>query len=177
MKPACRILDMRDWNEANSVFATSRPSAAKPDDLRRHGEPERYLGAGVSWDLFPMLGTHPIRGRDFTAEDDREGAADVVLLGYDVWMHRYGGSENIIGRPILVNSKPHAVVGVMPQGFAFPNNQKALGPARAARREGSAELPRPLRVWTLKPGVTWRRRAQELDAIAGPAWVTVSGHE
>lgn len=44
------------------------------------GEPERYLGAGVSWGLFPMLGTRPILRRGFTADEDRAGAGDVVLM-------------------------------------------------------------------------------------------------
>src|SRR4029078_3335595 len=94
-------LDMRDWKEANSVFTTIDAGGGRSMTIAdKSGEPERYLGAGVSWDLFPMLGTHPIRGRDFRADDDREGAADVVLLGYDVWMHRYGGNESIIGQAI-----------------------------------------------------------------------------
>ena len=91
-------LDMRDWKEANSVFSTIAAVSGRSLTISDgRGEPQRYLGAGISWDLFPMLGTHPIRGRDFTAQDDREGAADVVLLGYDVWMHRYAGSEDIVG--------------------------------------------------------------------------------
>src|SRR4030095_16524108 len=123
-----------------------------------HGDPERYLGAGVSWDLFPMLGTHPIRGRDFTATDDREGAAAVVLLGYDIWTHRYAGSENVVGQSILVNSKPHTVVGVMPQGFAFPNNQRLwvpLVPLVAKDQRGARSL---LAFRRLKPGPTSAER-------------------
>src|SRR5436190_17617704 len=99
-------LDMRDWKEANSVFSTIAAVSGRSLTVSDgSGEPERYLGAGVSWDLFPMLGTHPMLGRDFTAEDDREGAANVVLLGYDIWTHRYGGATDAIGRSILVNSK------------------------------------------------------------------------
>ena len=77
-------LDMRDWKEANSVFTTIAAVSGRSLTIADgSGEPERYLGAGVSWDLFPMLGTHPIRGRDFTPEEDREGGADVVLLGIE----------------------------------------------------------------------------------------------
>jgi putative ABC transport system permease protein len=57
-------LDMRDWKEATSTFTTiaaSRTSAMTVSDSG--GEPERYLGAAVSWDLFPLLGTPPILGR------------------------------------------------------------------------------------------------------------------
>jgi putative ABC transport system permease protein len=160
-------LDMRDWKEANSVFTTiaavSGRSLAVADGA---GEPERYLGAGVSWDLFPMLGTHPIRGRDFTPDEDREGGANVVLLGYDVWTHRYGGSEDIVGQTILVNSKPHVVIGVMPQGFAFPNNQKLWVPLVPLVAKDQRTFRGLFAFGRLKPGVTTDRARQELDAIA-----------
>ena len=66
---------MRDWKEANSVFTTIAAVAGRSLTISdRGGEPERYLGAAVSWDLFPLLGTSPILGRGFTAEDDRPGA-------------------------------------------------------------------------------------------------------
>lgn len=161
-------LDMRDWKEANSVFATiSAVSGRSLTIADGHGEPERYLGAGVSWDLFPMLGTHPIRGRDFNAQDDREGAADVVLLGYDVWMHRYAGNENIVGQTIQVNSKPHLVVGVMPQGFAFPNNQRLWVPLVPLVAKDQRDFRGLFAFGRLKPGVTMAQARQELDAIAG----------
>jgi putative ABC transport system permease protein len=160
-------LDMRDWKEANSVFTTIAAVSGRSLTVADgSGEPERYLGAGVSWDLFPMLGTHPIRGRDFTPEEDREGAADVVLLGYDVWMHRYGGSEDMVGRTILVNSKPHVVVGVMPQGFAFPNNQRLWVPLVPMVAKDLRTFRGLFAFGRLKPGVTIDRARQELDAIA-----------
>lgn len=160
-------LDMRDWKEANSVFTTIAAVSGRSITVADgSGEPERYLGAGVSWDLFPMLGTHPIRGRDFTSDDDREGAADVVLLGYDIWTHRYAGSEDIVGRSILVNNKPHTVVGVMPQGFAFPNNQKLWVPLVPLVTKDLRTFRGLFAFGRLKPGVTVDRARQQLDAIA-----------
>src|SRR3954466_2900450 len=160
-------LDMRDWKEANSVFTTIAAVSGRSLTVADgNGEPERYLGAGVSWDLFPLLGTHPIRGRDFTPEEDREGAADVVLLGYDVWMHRYAGREDIVGQSILINSTPHIVVGVMPQGFAFPNNQKIWVPLVPLVAKDLRSVRGLFAFGRLKPGLTIDRARQELDAIA-----------
>jgi putative ABC transport system permease protein len=162
------FLDMRDWNEANSVFTTIAAVSGRSMTVADgSGEPERYLGAGVSWDLFPLLGTHPIRGRDFRADDDREGAADVVLLGYDVWMLRYGGRDDVIGRAILVNSKPHVVVGVMPQGFAFPFNQKLWTPLTPLVAKDQRNFRGLFAFGRLKPGVTPAQARLNLDAIAG----------
>jgi putative ABC transport system permease protein len=161
-------LDMRDWNEANSVFTTIAAASGRSMTLADDsGEPERYLGAGVSWDLFPLLGTHPIRGRDFGPDDDRESAGDVVLLGYDVWVLRYGGKDDVIGRAVLVNSKPHVVVGVMPQGFAFPINQKLWVPLAPVVAKDQRNFRGLFALGRLKPGVTAAQARQELDAIAG----------
>jgi putative ABC transport system permease protein len=114
-----------------------------------------------------MLGTHPILGRDFNAGDDRESAANVVLLGYDIWTHRYGGAADVIGRSILVNSKPHVVVGVMPQGFAFPNTQKLWVPLVPLVAKDLRSFRGLFAFGRLKPGVTMGQARQELDVIAG----------
>jgi putative ABC transport system permease protein len=161
-------LDMRDWNEANSVFSTIAAVSGRSLTISDgRGEPERYLGAGISWDLFPMLGTHPIRGRDFTAQDDREGAADVVLLGHDVWMNRYAAREDILGQSILVNSRPHLVVGIMPRGFAFPNNQRLWVPLVPLVAKDRRDFRGLFAFARLKPGITMAQARQDLDAIAG----------
>jgi predicted permease len=162
------FLDMRDWKEANSVFTTIAAVAGRSLTVSdRGGEPERYLGAAVSWDLFPLLGTSPILGRGFAAEDDRPGAGPVVLLGHDMWTRRYNGETRIIGESILVNSTPHVVIGVMPPGFAFPNNQRLWIPLEPGVAKDSRNLRALFAFGRLKPGVTIDRARQDLDVIAG----------
>ncbi len=160
-------LDMRDWKEANSVFTTIAAVAGRSVTISDRGaEPERYLGAAVSWDLFPMLGTPPILGRGFSAEDDRAGGGNVVLLAHDLWTRRYHGDARVIGESILVNSKPHVVIGVMPPGFAFPNNQKLWIPLEPTVSKDPRNFRGLFAFGRLKPGVTMERARQELDAIA-----------
>jgi putative ABC transport system permease protein len=162
------FLDMRDWKEANSVFTTIAGVAGRSLTISdRGGEPERYLGAAMSWDLFPLLGTSPILGRGFSAEDDRPGAGPVVLLGYDLWTRRYRGDTHIVGESIQVNGKPHVVIGVMPAGFAFPNNQRLWVPLEPVVSQDSRNLRGLFSFGRMKPGVTIERARQELDAIAG----------
>jgi putative ABC transport system permease protein len=161
-------LDMRDWKEANSVFTTIAAVLGRSLTISDRGaDPERYSGAGVSWDLFPMLGTSPILGRGFTPEDDRRGAGDVVLLGHDLWTRRYRGDQRIIGQSIRINGKPHVVTGVMPAGFAFPNNQQLWVPLTPLVSEDPRGFRALFAFGRLKPGVTIEQARQELDAIAG----------
>jgi len=120
--------------EANLTYATflDMQRAAKSIDnlsayrpwvfnLTGEGEPERVAGAMVSANFFTAFATQPFLGRLMTDEDDRSGGNNrVTVLSYGLWANRYGGDRDIIGRTVLVNSEPHTVVGVMPQGFDFP---------------------------------------------------------
>ncbi|HKG79708.1 MAG TPA: ABC transporter permease, partial [Pyrinomonadaceae bacterium] len=59
------------------------------------GDPERLIGAAVSADYFPLLRVKPILGRVFTREEDKPGAAPVILLSHGLWQRRFGGDPNI----------------------------------------------------------------------------------
>ena len=108
-------------------------------------EPVRLRGAGVSWNLFPVLGVQPHLGRGFREDEDRKGAPGVLLLGYGVWEKRYGGDSSVVGRSIIVNGQPHTIVGVMPQGFMFPEREEAWIPI-APVLDGSSRESRAVSV-------------------------------
>jgi putative ABC transport system permease protein len=161
------FLDMRDWKDANSTFSTiaaSRGAALTVSDGR--GEPERHLGAAISWDLFPLLGTSPVLGRGFTAEDDRPNAAGVVLLSHQLWNTRYRADQEILGRSILVNAKPHTVVGVMPQGFEFPENQRLWIPLVPEVQKDERRARYLFAFGRLKAGVTKQQAIDDLNSIS-----------
>ncbi|MGH7541896.1 MAG: ABC transporter permease, partial [Gemmatimonadota bacterium] len=83
------------------------------------GEPVRLSAVPVTHDLFPVLGIPAAHGRLFLPEEDRIGAEPVVLLGHGLWTDRLGGNPGAIGRPILLDGRPHTVVGVLPRGVEF----------------------------------------------------------
>ena len=89
----------------------------KPAILRRH-----IRCSEVSSGIFEMLHIRPVLGRGFLPDDDKAGAAPVVVLGYGIWKDRYASSPNVIGRQVRINEKPATIVGVMPKGFRFPTN-------------------------------------------------------
>ena len=93
--------------------------------------PERLRGAFISAHTFGLIGARPALGRDFRAEDDREGATPVVILGHDVWRNRYQSDPMVIGRSIRVNGVAATVIGVMPDGFLFPLRAFAWQPLSA----------------------------------------------
>ena len=93
-------------------------------NLTADGEPRRYTGAYMTEDFLRILGVQPMMGRDFTAADNDRGAPKVLLLSYGVWQRDFGGAPNIVGKDVRLNGKAATVIGVMPQGFSFPNNEE-----------------------------------------------------
>ena len=92
------------------------------DNLSGGGEPERVGTIRVSSGLLPMLGARPRHGRLFTPDDDRAGAAGKAILSHGMWMRRFGGESNVLGRAIVLNGQPYEIVGVAPEGFSLPRN-------------------------------------------------------
>ncbi len=57
-------------------------------------------------------------GRAFTADEDRPGSDEVVILSHGLWVRRFAGDPNVLGRTVGIDGLPHTVVGVMPAGFS-----------------------------------------------------------
>src|SRR5262245_44611585 len=83
--------------------------------------PVRVQGAAVSPSLFEALRVKPEAGRFFDPSHTVEGAQHVIVLGDGFWNERFGRSASAIGQTLLVNGRPHEILGVAPRGFAFPD--------------------------------------------------------
>jgi putative ABC transport system permease protein len=78
------------------------------------GEPLLVIGGVVSPNLFGLLRVKPLLGRLFTADDDRLGAAPVVLLSHDLWSQQFGSDPAMIGKAVKLSDTHYTVIGVMP---------------------------------------------------------------
>jgi putative ABC transport system permease protein len=158
--------DFKDWRDENTTFASMAAFTQRSLTIADgSADPERYNGATISWNLFELLGTPPAIGRGFGPEDDRPGAEPVVLLSDDVWQRRYNGDRSIVGRSILINTRPHTVIGVMPPKFLFPENQRLWVPISPYEREWNRQT-RNIQVFgRLRPGVTYEQADADLKAL------------
>ena len=137
------------------------------------GEPERIFGATVNADYFPLFRVKPILGRVFTRDEDKPGAAPVIVISYSLWKRRYGGDPNIIGREVNLGGKT-TLIGVLPQGFEFPisdENQDYWEPIFASPfMSKEAREVRDNRflqaVGRMKPGVTLEQVKADLDLLS-----------
>ena len=93
------------------------------------GPPERYSLNRVTANFHKVLGVEPMLGPGFEKGDDHYGAPGKVMISHRIWKVRYGGDPEIIGRAIRANGEMKEIVGVMPPGFRFPNNEESWLPA------------------------------------------------
>ncbi|HUR20519.1 MAG TPA: ABC transporter permease [Vicinamibacterales bacterium] len=137
-----------------------------------NGEIERVQLTRVTASLFRTIGVAPAYGRLFTDEDGAPGFMDArwaipTLLAHQFWTDRFGGDPAIVGQLVKINDRPRLVVGVMPKGFAFPDNTTQLWMLTEPPR-ASATFARSfdLRVVArLRGGVTAQTAATELTQL------------
>ncbi len=110
------------WRQ--QVWAFEELSAIEPvaHTLTGVGTPERVEAARVSANLFGMLGAPVVLGRDFRADEEREGQDGVVILSDAFWRARFGADPGVLGRRLALDGRPHVVVGVLGPGFRFPRS-------------------------------------------------------
>jgi putative ABC transport system permease protein len=155
-------------NETTSFESLAAYDPEGSVNLTEGGEPERILTTRVSANFFPVLGVNPMLGRNFLAEEGKVGGDRVVVLSHGLWQRRFNSNRNVIGTIVKLNSQSFSVIGVMPQGFEFP------------QYDGKAEMWMPL-IWNdelmakegifidvigrLKTGVTLERAQLEMNTI------------
>ena len=157
---------MQRATRALAGFAVSAYSAMNVSDEERAAE--RFRGAYMSANMLDVLRMRPILGRGFLPEDDRPGAAAVVILGDDIWRGRYAADPAILGRTIRVNDVPSTVVGVMAPRFSFPGTAELWQPL--ALMSGIVATPRNVRnlngTGRLADGMTIEQARVEIRAVA-----------
>ncbi len=156
-----------DWKAQNTVFSEMAgffdEFHAVFSDGQRTEEMDTQL---VTGDLLPLLRIQPVRGRFFTKEEDESGAR-VAVISYRVWQRWFNGDNAVIGRQILVNSRPFTISGVLGPGFYFHKRSAdlwltlGLKPAEA-RRTGRWLMT----VARLKPGVSLEQAQTQMTGIA-----------
>jgi len=106
-----------DWRDQSHSFEGFEATRLGTITLTGAGEPERLNVRMATAPLFSLVGVNAILGRTFLPEEDRPGGSPVALLSYGLWQRRFGGSRDIVGKVVTLDSQPYTVVGVLPSGF------------------------------------------------------------
>ncbi|HEV2149220.1 MAG TPA: ABC transporter permease [Longimicrobiaceae bacterium] len=130
------------------------------------GPAEPVTAAEMTASGFRVARVPALLGRPLLEEDEREGAPPVVVLGHDVWRTRFGGDPGVVGRDVRLGNAVHTVVGVMPEGFAFPVAHDLWVPLRPGALDPGPRQGPEIRVFgRLAPGATLREAQAELATL------------
>jgi putative ABC transport system permease protein len=133
------------------------------------GHPQRYTGAYVTEEFLRILGVVPLMGRDFTEADNAPGAGKVAIISHALWQRDFGGAADILGKGFRLNGKAATVIGVMPQGFAFPTNEELWIPLFSEfppRERNDPASNNPAVLGLIKAGVSLDQANAEATTIA-----------
>jgi len=154
-----------DWRTQSTVFSDIGAVAGRSFTLGNIDEPERLVGAAVTWNLFPLLGKKPALGRGIRREEDKPGAERVVLLSEGLWRRRFGADQGILGKTLTLNEIPHTVIGVMEVGFKFPEEAELWVPLREQEGNVSRDNKGLFAFARLGPGVTLAQARSGLSQV------------
>jgi putative ABC transport system permease protein len=160
--------EFRDLQQLNRSFTDLAAIQSGSFNLGVKGSPQRVVGAAVSPRLFAMLGAQPLIGRTFLAEEAQPGRDHEVVLSYGLWRRVFAGSPSAVGSTIGIDGVPMSVVGVMPDGFAYPDETEIWGPLAfspddlSENNRGSHGLEVLGRI---KPGLSLAQVQSDMDRV------------
>ena len=159
-------------NQCSVCDGMAAYAGAWPGNLAGGAEADRVRIARVTENLFTTVGVQPLLGRTFLPEemgqpsptnDMQALGSTAVILSHSLWRQRFGGDPDVIGKAVQVEGAASTVVGVMPEGFKFPDEAEAWAPVALSPKRNNAYLRVVARV---KPGVARAEAESELEAIA-----------
>lgn len=109
-----------DWQASATSFSSMAAYDALPLALTGLGEAERLSGGGASGTFFPTLGVTAGLGRTLQPHDDAIGAPAVAVLTHGLAERLFGGDAAGLGRTLVLEGRPHEVVGVLAPTFSIP---------------------------------------------------------
>jgi putative ABC transport system permease protein len=173
------FFDFRDQNRTLAAAAVYRDQAFA---LTNEEGANSFRGVKASAEFFDVLGIKPVLGRAFVREDEQAGGGPggfKVILSHSIWQKQFGGAQDVLGRTVMLDRRPHTVIGVLPEGFQYPIQAEPLefyvtiaedatpttaGGQTQTQQRGSHSLQGVAR---LKPGVSIEQAVSDLSTIAG----------
>jgi putative ABC transport system permease protein len=90
------------------------------------GSAERLNVLLVTPSLGDVLKLQPALGRWFTVAEGERDADGVVVLTHAFWRDRMALDRGVLSRTVDLDGRPFRIIGVMPEGFAFPDDRPQL---------------------------------------------------
>jgi predicted permease len=161
--------DFHTWRERARAFDAIALWTPTSINLADAAGAERADGLAVTYDFPKVLGIRPALGRTFTAEEDGPRPSRVVVIGHGLWQTRFGGSRDVVGQSLRINSVPYTIIGVLPPEAEFPGNTNFWLPLNGdPNQQGQSYSFEGLA--RMKAGVTVEQARADLMNAHAPIW-------
>lgn len=150
--------------ERNTIFEGTIASTISDVLWTGEGDPQRLRGNHGTFNTFDVMGVPPLLGRTPTADDAKQGAEPVVVLGYRFWQRQFGGDRAVLGRQLRLNDIVRTVIGVMPKRFMWRGADVYI-PTPFQRGQIVEGVRNVHLLGRLKPGVTGAQAEADLTPI------------
>jgi predicted permease len=139
-------------------------------NLSQDGAPQRLVGIRTTASLFSTLGVGASLGRTFGEDAEALGQDRVAVLSHTSWQNLFASDPQILNQEVRLNGDAYKIVGVMPEGFAFPNKEVQLWVPFAFTEEQRSDEERGNEfsgsIGRLAPGATVEQLNAQLRANA-----------
>ena len=163
-------LNYKDWRDQSHSFEAVGAVRNAVMTLTGAAEAELVPSQNLSANVFDLLGTKPELGRSFTADEDKPGAPNVVLISHSLWQRRFSSAPSVLGQAITLDNQSYSIIGVVPPGFEVlqqsPDVIVAFEPWARTLPNDRSWHPGILPVARLKPGASIEQARTELALIA-----------
>jgi predicted permease len=105
------------WRRQTAAFQDVAGFRANVANLTVVAEPEQIPVGQVSAGFFTLFGAPVLKGRTFTADEDRPSGGHVAVVSYRFWQRRLNSREDVLGQTLSLDNQPHVIVGVLGAGF------------------------------------------------------------
>ncbi|HEX8184631.1 MAG TPA: ABC transporter permease, partial [Blastocatellia bacterium] len=156
-----------DWRQQGQIFedvtAWWYPQVNLTDS---NNEPARVRTIDVTDNFFSVMGVQPALGRGFLPGEDKRGAERVAVLSNKLWQTRFNSDPDVIGKSFALDGRSYSCVGVMPEGFNFPENTELYCPLGWDVTQHNRAAHFMEAVARLRSDVTLERAQADMNALA-----------
>jgi len=167
MRADVSMADYLDWKTQVGSMESLAIYRETQANLTGQGTPQRVRVLLCESTMLPLLGIRPVRGRSFAEQENLPGRNDVAMLSWSFWQSEFGGGD-VLGRKIVLDDKPHTIIGILPRISPVLGGHETLipvafDPKQLENRRGYHEYSV---LGRLRPGVSVDQADTELATIA-----------
>ncbi|MEP6779678.1 MAG: ABC transporter permease, partial [Gemmatimonadaceae bacterium] len=113
------VPDVLDMKVRSRTFQDIGIARSQSVNLTGTDRPDRLVGSFITASTLRLLGAKTAVGRLFSDDETKVGSGQALaVIDYPTWQTRFGGQQDIVGKTLILNGRPHTVIGVTAEGFS-----------------------------------------------------------